>query len=791
MKKRVLAVLLALCLALALVPMSAFAADSDFTIENGTLLEYTGPGGAVTIPDGVTNISTAAFDSCTGLTSVTIPSSVTTIDWGAFNGCTNLTSFQVSAGNANYASVDGVLFNKDLNALAQYPMGRKGAYTIPNNVTEIWSGAFQNCTGLTGVDIPNGVTMISHGAFQNCTGLTNVTIPNSVTSIQGGIYMYGGAFSGCTNLTDVTIPDSVTEIGGGAFSGTPFMKNLGDFAVINGILLCYQGPGGAVTIPDGVTTIDGNAFFYCENLTSVNIPDTVTRIKDTNVVQPGGAFSFTGLTSVTIPGSVTSIGCYAFACCENLTSVTILNGVTDIGMYAFGGCENLTSVTVPNSVTEISRDTFDGTPFLKNMGDFAVVNGILLRYQGSGGHVTIPNGVTRIGDWAFEGRTDLTSVTIPNSVTSIGSSAFSGCTNLTSVTIPGSVTEIGNNAFYDTPWLKSLGDWAIVNGILVRYQGNGGHVTIPGSATSIGDSAFSGCTDLTGVTIPGSVTSIGGWAFSYCTGLTGVTIPGSVASIGDSAFEGCTNLTGVTIPGSVASIGDWVFSRCTGLTSVTIPNSVTSIGSYAFWNCTSLASVTIPGSVTSIGACAFENCEALKDIYYGGSEAQWLACEAYEPEYGDFRDDLTNATIHFNCTTATPTNDKLSVDGKDASPAAYKIGGANYFKLRDVAMLLSGTKAQFEISYDNEKKAINISTGRPYTPQGYELQAMPAGSTPAETSGDAVYVNGVKVDLTAYKIGGANFYGIRELAQKLGFNVGWTNERGMFIESDKPYTDAD
>lgn len=137
---------------------------------------------------------------------------------------------------------------------------------------------------------------------------------------------------------------------------------------------------------------------------------------------------------------------------------------------------------------------------------------------------------------------------------------------------------------------------------------------------------------------------------------------------------------------------------------------------------------------------------------------------------------------------ATPTNDKLSVDGKDATPAAYKIGGANYFKLRDVAMLVNGTKAQFSIDYDGEKKAIMITTGQPYQPLGGELGTVPTAVATAITSNDAVFINGVKTDLTAYKIDNANYYGIRALAKALGFNVDWTSERGMFIETDKPYS---
>ena len=176
-----------------------------------------------------------------------------------------------------------------------------------------------------------------------------------------------------------------------------------------------------------------------------------------------------------------------------------------------------------------------------------------------------------------------------------------------------------------------------------------------------------------------------------------------------------------------------------------------------------------------------------------------LTAELAKPEYtemdavlkGNSPQQPSQPAQPTHAATAQPTNDKLSVDGKDATPAAYKIGGANYFKLRDVAMLLNGTDAQFSIDYDNARKAIMITTGRPYSPQGYELQAMPAGSAGADTSNDAVYINGSKVDLTAYKINGANFYGIRDLGRALGFNVGWSQNRGMYIESNKPYSDAD
>ena len=186
-------------------------------------------------------------------------------------------------------------------------------------------------------------------------------------------------------------------------------------------------------------------------------------------------------------------------------------------------------------------------------------------------YVSLPDGITSIGEWAFRDCSGLTSIEIPNRVTSIGSDAFDGCSGLTSVTIGNRVTSIGNTA-------------------------------------------FSYCTGLTSVTIPNSVTGIGDYAFYECYRLTSVTIGNSVTSIGSSAFGGCSSMTSVTIPSSVTSIGEGAFFLCSGLTSVTIPNSVTSIGSSAFLHCSGLTSVTIGNSVTGIGEKAFKDCTGLTSI---------------------------------------------------------------------------------------------------------------------------------------------------------------------------------
>jgi len=170
------------------------------------------------------------------------------------------------------------------------------------------------------------------------------------------------------------------------------------------------------------------------------------------------------------------------------------------------------------------------------------------------------------------GNSSVKKVVIEDGVTSIGNSAFDNCRRLTDITIPKSVTSIGNYAFYNCSSLTSI--------------------TIPDSVTSIGDYAFFYCYQLTSITLSDSVTSIGDSAFSDCNSLTSITIPDSVTSIGEWAFS-CCGLTSITIPSSVTSIGRYAFYKCTGLTSITIPDSVTSIGDSAFSNCNSLKTISL------------------------------------------------------------------------------------------------------------------------------------------------------------------------------------------------------
>ena len=665
--------------------------------------EYCSSLTTITIPNGVTNINYYAFYFCTSLANVTIPSSVTSsIKADVFYECWRLTSINVDEENETYKSIDGVLFTKDGKALIVYPAGKSGEiYVVPDGVTSIRNNAFAKCERLKSITLPNDLTSIEFGVFQLCASLESIVIPARVTEI-GDL-----AFRICRGLTSINVDEANETYK--SIDGVLFTKD-------GKALIAY--PAGksetSYTIPDGVTTIASCAFESCIGLTSIYIPESVTNI---------GNSAFCGcqnLVSVNIPNGVVAIEMQTFLGCSSLKSITIPICVTKIGYNAFYNCSSLESITIyskaawiydseytmPESATIYGGNGSTAEEYATKYGrtfkeieipTFEIANGTcgenltwvldsdgLLKVSGTGAMadydwenkapwyenrlkikaVEIAEGVTSIGDDAFDYCQNLTSVMIPNSVTSIGVSAFFRCDKLSSIIIPNSVVKISNSAF---AYCTSLTE-----------------VSIPAGTTDISGAIFRGCEKLTSINvdeanpnyksidgvlftkdgktlinypagkgeepyiIPNGVISILDSAFERCK-FSGITLPASLIDIGyadtfpdsiknisvDAANPNYKSVDGVlftkdgkslikypadksgetyTVPDGVVIIRRDAFKYCSNLKNITMPNGVKSIRYGAFRYCRNLESINIPDGVTSIDSQAFLSCSSLKSI---------------------------------------------------------------------------------------------------------------------------------------------------------------------------------
>lgn len=293
------------------------------------------------------------------------------------------------------------------------------------------------------------------------------------------------------------------------------------------------------------------------------------------------------ITKLYLPNTATELTGEAFADCSQLTSVIIGNSAAMIRKNAFLRCTGLTSLTIPANVTLIEPEAFAYCSGMKNF----YVNSNNTKYAGSAG-VLYNKACTELHTypWAKGAAFD-----VPAIVTVIGESAFLGDTQLTSVTLSQRLDAVNAKAFKDCSNLASI--------------------TIPDHATTIGDEAFRGCSAATSLTIGNAVNTIGAWAFAGCNRIPSVTIPSSTTDIAANAFNGCSAMTQLILGDNLVTLGDNAFYGCSTLTEVVMPLSLVQTGEGIFRNCSSLKNVTISSNLMALKPYSFNGCSKLEEIH--------------------------------------------------------------------------------------------------------------------------------------------------------------------------------
>ena len=546
MKKRLISLLVALCMAVTFLPVSAITAwaedppksgkcgatgdgsdvtwqltentddSSTYTLKisgSGAMEDYQTSSSrpwnnfrdqitSVVISPGITSIGDCAFTLFSKLIHVDIADSVISIRDRAFSYCSSLTDIKIPQ---SVTYIGGVVFRECTNL---------SSITLSNNITSIGPFAFEKCTNLTSITIPGSVTAIGPNAFEDCTNLTSITIPGSVISISWNV------FDGCTSLNDIrysgTSESVISALSG--YAPTLVTFDYGDkVPEAERMIKVFVKTGGTLTAPTTIPPVAGYEFKGW-------------------LTEDGELYDF--------PGAPTG----------QLTLYAKWEKKPDPDPPKSGKCG---AAGDGSGVTwQLTENTDDPSTYTLTIRGSGAMEDYLMSsnqpwcsFRKQITSVVVSPGVTSIGNLAFTLSRNIIHVDIADSVVSIGEQAFSDCSSLTDIKIPQSVTYIGVKAFGSCTKLSSI-------------------TLSTNNITSIRLYTFSGCSELSSIVIPDGVTSIQLGAFSNCTKLTSITIPGSVISIGPYAFRDCTNLTSITIPGSVTSIGEHVFTGCTSLNDI-------------------------------------------------------------------------------------------------------------------------------------------------------------------------------------------------------------------------------
>lgn len=515
---------------------------------------------SITLNEGLTTIWDDAFKHCYQLSSLEIPSTVDHIWYGLFDGCYSLTSLTVNPNNPIFDSRDNcnAIIRTADNALVA---GCSFTTCVPAGVTTIDDYAFKGITKLGTLEFVGDVTTIKQYAFVE-SELASIELPASLRHIDPT------AFAECKSLTSLSVAD-----GNAKFDSRGNTNAVYETATNTLVVGCCN----TQPIPEGVTAIGDSAFYYCKDLTSLDIPKTVTFI---------GAEAFYDcieLNEITVRSTIApSFGPQAFYHLPSGGTLTVPLGCE--ANYSKWMKElrswNIVGATVPegNNVIVYTADS-KVMPFDENAFSAVFIDDVYDESTGVG-YILFASELAEIKADAFKDCTGFLTVSLPSTVTAIGDNAFQGCTKLTSINIPAGVT-------------------------------------------TIGDHAFDGCAPLASITLPEGLETIGEFAFRGCKVIETLFIPKTVAAIGTAAFTGCTALTSIVVDADntaydcreqcnaiIQTEGDVLIAGCT---SAFIPTSVKAIADYAFFGC-QFPAIDIPDGVTTIGISAFEQCDKLTSV---------------------------------------------------------------------------------------------------------------------------------------------------------------------------------
>lgn len=588
--------------------------DSNSYYGGRYLIEHKDEIKTVIIKDGISYIGYDSFSDCPNLSEVQIPDSV---------GCFRKGSFE----NTPYIEKQGDYFIAG-SILVDY-RGESAEVAVPEQVKVIGDSAFSGCEKVEKIILPDSITDIGGSAFYGCTGLTEISVPEGISTIKSN------TFSGCTSLKSVNLPESVTEICNSAFGGCSSLVSVElpdglERIEFRAFIDCSSLE--SVKFPDGLEEIEYNAFENCSSLLSVSLPDNLVDLEEQ-------VFSrCTSLTTVHIPEKLTKIPNNLFYGCESLTEIDLPRNINSIGSSAFCNCTNLKTVNVSGKITEIGTDAFSGTEFLRNSGDFGIINNFLYSYNGDSDEVIIPDGVEIIGGSLFSENSKIKKAVIPDSVKSIYDYAFYKCENLEEVTVPDSIEYLGDDVFENTPFIDNYeSDYVIFGKYLYKYKGTDTEITIPDNIIRICSGCFSDCNEIKSVKLPDSLKSIGSRAFSDCTSLTEVNFPDGLEKIEHEAFDCCRSLKKIILPDSVKDVRYGAFYDCSSVTELVISPNIDGIDQATFMGL-AITELTIPYGVESIYRFAFADCKNLRTISLPSSlkEIYEHAFDTNTESIGDF-----------------------------------------------------------------------------------------------------------------------------------------------------------